>query len=301
MSQQPSSRLEDHPDGGSDLNPIVNGNWRKLNNWINPAFGMTARQDDGSPPGDGNTVTSSAALFTADDVGASIVFADKTLVTITAFTDSTHVTVGGSAQTVSSQAFELFRTTETEKTALIRGLIKRPKVPSGDDKKVPRWNNSLGKCEMVDLPGYNVTAGRILFGAGAGLDVTSSADLVFDDSLDILDVTGRVRASKHFDTGHATITSAANVTLDFNQEQWREINTLAHDVTFASSNLAAGRTIALRIVCDGTPRNFTFPGGWKFVGGAAPASIAASKTALLKLWSFGTTDANVIAEYSVEP
>jgi hypothetical protein len=48
-------------------------------------------------------------------------------------------------------------------------------------------------------------------------------------------------------------------------------------------------------------RNFTFPGGWKFIGAAAPASIAANKTALLTLTGFGANDSDVTAEYVVEP
>src|SRR5689334_2483421 len=130
MSQQPSSLLEDHPDGGSDLNPIVNGNWRKLNNWINPAMGLTARQDDGTPPGAGNIVTASGAIFTADDDdsgGALILFADKSTATIVTFTDSTHVVVSDSKE-VASQSFQLYRVSETEKTAIIRALIKRPRM-----------------------------------------------------------------------------------------------------------------------------------------------------------------------------
>jgi hypothetical protein len=299
MSQQPSSRLEDHPDGGTDLNPIINGNWRKLNNWINPAFGLTARQDDGSPPGDGNVITASAAIFTADDPGALIIFADKTTATILTFTDSTHV-VATDSKTVASQAFEIYRTSENEKTAIARGLLKRVRLTSPDDKMVPRWNNTAGKFDLVNQPGYGVTAGQILFGNGAGNDATTSADLSFDDSADRLS-TPRVSVTKHFDTARLAVTSAASVTLDFNQEQWPDINTLAHDVTFASSNLAEGRSIKLRIVCDGTIRNFTFPGGWVFVGSAAPASIAANKTGLLELYSYGTTDANVVARWSVQP
>jgi hypothetical protein len=38
-----------------------------------------------------------------------------------------------------------------------------------------------------------------------------------------------------------------------------------------------------------------------FVGSAAPASIAANKTGLLELYSYGTTDANVVARWSVQP
>lgn len=76
---------------------------------------------------------------------------------------------------------------------------------------------------------------------------------------------------------------------------------LAGNLALISNSLGAGAMRLLRIVCDATPRNLSFPAGWKFVGGAAPVSIAASKVALLEMWSYGVTDADVVARYSVEP
>lgn len=77
--------------------------------------------------------------------------------------------------------------------------------------------------------------------------------------------------------------------------------TISADTTFQTTNLGAGRSKTLRIICDSLTRNLTFPAGWKFVGGSAPASIAANKTAILKITSFSTDDANVIATYLLEP
>jgi hypothetical protein len=57
----------------------------------------------------------------------------------------------------------------------------------------------------------------------------------------------------------------------------------------------------MRIVCDGSARTLAFPAGWRFVGAAAPTAIGGSKTALLRLWCFGTNDAEVVARYLVEP
>ena len=59
--------------------------------------------------------------------------------------------------------------------------------------------------------------------------------------------------------------------------------------------------IIMRIVCEGTNRTLGFPAGWRFVGGAAPATINAGKNALIQLWSLGTNDAEVVAQYVVEP
>ncbi len=92
---------------------------------------------------------------------------------------------------------------------------------------------------------------------------------------------------------------ATNVNLNFQTFGGKRL-ALAGNVTFSASGHLFGSYIILRIVCDGTNRTLGFPAGWKFVGGAAPASINANKTALLQLWSFGTTDADVVAQYAVE-
>lgn len=96
-------------------------------------------------------------------------------------------------------------------------------------------------------------------------------------------------------------TISGNVALDFNSAGY-QICDLSGDVTFSSLNLAAGRTIAVRITCDGSDRNLSFPATWVFIGAAGvPASIAASKRGLLSLTSFAANDANVMAAWGVEP
>ena len=97
-----------------------------------------------------------------------------------------------------------------------------------------------------------------------------------------------------------TLTYAASVVLDFSGADFQTV-TLAGDITFTTSNLAAGRSKTVRIIGDGSSRNFTFPGGWIFVGAAAPTALAANKTAILTMTRFGTADANVVAAYSAQP
>lgn len=101
-------------------------------------------------------------------------------------------------------------------------------------------------------------------------------------------------------SGYGTITYAAQVSLDFSTRD-RQINTisLTGNLELLSSNLANGREVRLRLVCDATQRTLTFPTDWKFVG-AKPANIAASKVAVLSLASFGTTNADVVAAYAVQ-
>ena len=93
---------------------------------------------------------------------------------------------------------------------------------------------------------------------------------------------------------------ATNVNLNFATYGGKRL-TLAGNVTFSASGHGFGLYMIVRIVCDGTNRTLGFPAGWKFVGSAAPTTINANKVALLRLWSFGTTDADVTAQYLVEP
>jgi len=97
-----------------------------------------------------------------------------------------------------------------------------------------------------------------------------------------------------------TLTYASTVNLNFKTYGGKRL-ALAGDVTFTSSNLGFGREMLVRIVAGGSLRILAFPAGWKFVGGSVPTSIAANKTALLRLYSFNTTDADVVGIYLVEP
>lgn len=293
--------IETHDDGTGNVNPIINNNWELLNGMINPAFGLTARQDNGVIGNDGTTVTASAAIFTSDDAsggGATILWDDGSTAVITAFSSSTVVTVSDSKQVV-SQPFEIYRSSETLKTAIARGLMRRSRFVSADDTKIPVWQDSTKTFVFQTQPGYGISAGRLLFGGGASAGLASSADAVWDDTNKILTLNGRVNAT-NWEWQIATIASGAAITLDFKAGGLGDINTLSANVTFSSSNLAAGRSKTVRIVCDGTPRNLTFPAGWIFLNSSKPTSIAANKTGVLSLTSFGTTDAGVVAVWAVE-
>jgi hypothetical protein len=93
---------------------------------------------------------------------------------------------------------------------------------------------------------------------------------------------------------------ASNMNINFQSFAGKRVS-LAGNVVFSGSGYLFGAYVIVRIVCDGTNRTLGFPSGWKFVGSAVPASINANKTALLHLWSFGTTEADVVAQYIVEP
>lgn len=96
-----------------------------------------------------------------------------------------------------------------------------------------------------------------------------------------------------------TLTYAGTTDIDLDAPAFRTL-ALTGNVTFTTSNKAAGKSVTVKILADSSVRTFTFP-AWIFVGAAAPASIAANKTAILTLTAFSTTDASIVAAYAVEP
>jgi hypothetical protein len=71
------------------------------------------------------------------------------------------------------------------------------------------------------------------------------------------------------------------------------------DFSTAVGNKEAGRSMVVRIVCDGSDRTLTFHSDWKFVG-EKPASIAANKIALLSMTCFGTGETDIVCSYAVQ-
>lgn len=101
-----------------------------------------------------------------------------------------------------------------------------------------------------------------------------------------------------------TLTYAATVNIDFDGKSYQTIN-LTGNLTLTTSNLTTAggfvKNVVVVLVADGSSRNLTFPGTWKFEGAAAPTAIAANKTGVLSLTNFGTTDATILASYAAQP
>ena len=77
-----------------------------------------------------------------------------------------------------------------------------------------------------------------------------------------------------------------------------QLLTLGGNTTFSSANLTPGKSVTLLVTCDATGRTLSFPAGWVWVGSNAPASILASKKAVLSVYSTGSADAGVIASWA---
>lgn len=78
---------------------------------------------------------------------------------------------------------------------------------------------------------------------------------------------------------------------------YQSIN-MTGDITFTTSNRAAGRSVTFRLNPGASPRTLAYP-SWRFVG-TKVTSLAASKLAVLTITFFGTADTDCIAAISVE-
>lgn len=99
---------------------------------------------------------------------------------------------------------------------------------------------------------------------------------------------------------HSVLTYAASVAIDLAGDPYRTL-TLTGDVTITSSNRAAAKAVAVRIVGDTVQRTLTLNEAWKWIGAAKPTALAANKVAALSLTAFGTAESDVLAAYAVEP
>lgn len=97
------------------------------------------------------------------------------------------------------------------------------------------------------------------------------------------------------------LTFADSLILDFRKTKFQTL-ALTDSIVFKDTkNTLPGHEIDLRITGHASAvSTLAFPATWKFVG-TKPTSIAATKTGLLVLRSYGTTQANIVAHYVVEP
>ena len=77
---------------------------------------------------------------------------------------------------------------------------------------------------------------------------------------------------------------------------------VTNDVNFLhATNLCAGAQGQLLMRGDSTNRLLSFNASWKFLGAAAPTSLASNKVANLYWIVLGTDQTNVICGYAVQP
>ena len=91
-----------------------------------------------------------------------------------------------------------------------------------------------------------------------------------------------------------------SVAIDFSDNVPFEKRVVSGDIVFTGSSYSEGITKQILLEGDSLKRNLTFPAGWNFVNNDKPVSIGANKDNLLSLYSFGTSESNVIATWEGE-
>ena len=152
----------------------------------------------------------------------------------------------------------------------------------------------------VDLVGAFCLPEAAPIGNGAVWPDASGRSAPADLQLPASGVTWAVQSASNPTATNATLTYSSTTTIDFATQSIQTV-TLTGDITFTTTNLAAGRSKTIRIICDSSTRALTFPGSWVFIGTAAPATAIASKTGVLSLTAFGTADSTVVAAYAAQP
>lgn len=95
----------------------------------------------------------------------------------------------------------------------------------------------------------------------------------------------------------------STIFLNFKEDDYRDL-LLSGDIVFAAQKHFKAKSVTVRIRnTSGTvSRNLSFPGSWIFIGSSGrPSTIGPSKTAILSVTCWGTSDADVIAVWGVQP
>ena len=137
----------------------------------------------------------------------------------------------------------------------------------------------------------NASENRLVTVASTTTQLDAEQYLTFDGSVLYL--------GKGFKSEIATITPSSGVVAINMSSEILKKTTLDSNTTFSATGIAEGTSATLKILADGTDRTLAFASGWLFIG-QKPVSIAASKTAILVLTSFGTGNADIVASYSVQ-
>jgi hypothetical protein len=100
-----------------------------------------------------------------------------------------------------------------------------------------------------------------------------------------------------FPINFKSVSFASTLDIGFNDEVNFRTVSLTGNLTLTGSGYQAGRMFSMRLVCDSTARNLTFPSGWTFLG-VKPSAMTASRTGVLSLFSYGSAEADVVAAYA---
>jgi hypothetical protein len=172
-------------------------------------------------------------------------------------------------------------------SAYIEAAVDGEPDTAGDTSDMP---GRLSFSTTADGAGSPTERLRITSAGNVGIGTTNPANYK-------LEVAGIVEAD-NYDIGLTTLASDS-IALNFSGETGLYTRTAAGNITFTASNYRVGSIKTVRVIPGASLRNLTFPAGWVFVG-IKPASVAANKTGILTVTSFGTTEGDCVAAWAVQ-
>lgn len=100
---------------------------------------------------------------------------------------------------------------------------------------------------------------------------------------------------------HNDLSYSAVLLLNFRERDYRTL-LLDGNIVFGAQGHAPSKAVSVRVRnLSGTlSRSMSFPNSWIFLG-TKPTSIAPSRTGVLSITSFGTSDGDVIAVWAAQP
>lgn len=183
-------------------------------------------------------------------------------------------------------------------------IVSPERVADVDKNRKATWANiadAMINQGIVDGPASSVNDNFAVFDGVSGARVKDAGSKPADYLLlaggtvtGAIDLQAQVRRTPGADLG-----VTGTITLDFTSANYRSTGVLTGPLTFASSNLATGRSVTVRVRNGGTTQNLTFPVAWTFIGNK-PNFISSGKTGVLTLMAFGTNNSDVIAAWGSE-
>ena len=127
----------------------------------------------------------------------------------------------------------------------------------------------------------------------------SSSASQYAGTANTLLINGRVTITKGVTFTPSTLATTGTVDISFDSNAVLTQGPLTGAITYTGSSYAAGSSVTVRVTNGSTERSVSFPTNWVFVG-TEPTTIAANKTAILTVTSFGTTEADCVAAWAVQ-
>ena len=153
-----------------------------------------------------------------------------------------------------------------------------------DPNEVSAIDNGNPSTLILNQAGGNVTIGA----------ATSTVTIAGIANANIINAT-------NINFTSAALGTTGTQNLDFATDAYKTMANITGTTTFTATNYGIGRTVTVRVINGSTTtaRSIVFPASWVFVG-PEPTTIAASKTGILTVTSFGTTEADCVAAWAVQ-